>query len=169
MSEPEPYTGRSSAEGRPIGQPDPPGGRISWGRMTLVHLGVGFLVALALPLILTVAEGGPDIGWFVAPALIVALLIAAVGGGVPLLLARVAHRIVMIPGRGLAREIAAVSGGALLGAVVVAGILYVVTTSAWSLWTILVIGLPSAIGFSIWVALAWREPRGAATGPDSLN
>jgi hypothetical protein len=170
MSEPAPYTGRIGAEPRPPGQADPAIARISWGRMTLVHLGAGFLVAFALPLILMVTEGDIDFGWFVAPALIVALLIAAVGGGVPLVLARVAHLIVVMPGRGLVREVAAVAGGALLGAVVVAGILYAVTTSAWSLWTILVIGLPSAIGFAIWVLVAWRPRRVDAGAPEhSLN
>lgn len=80
------------------------------------------------------------------------------GGGIPFVAAILLHGRVERRRRDRIRELRAVAGGAFLGA----GLLGLLA-SGYGIGAVLivtlVIGLPSALGFMGWVALAWRGTR----------
>jgi hypothetical protein len=104
--------------------------------------------------------------------LLAALLIVVFAAFPPFLGARIAHRVATGTDRGRDKELAAVVIGALIGALVPVAIYGVWLgfgePTPWILSVI--VGTASAIGFAIWVWLAWRPQQvDAEQGQPSLN
>ena len=141
--------------------------RVRWRRATLVQLGAGTVVGFAVP---AIALQGYNFFGTLPILLVAGLAIGIIGGGLPLLGAWITWLVVSRSGRGRGREVAAVVGGAMVGALPVS----LLTFGFWNNWepvliTILLIGVPSAIGFTIWVLLAWRRHPAPEQPADSLN
>lgn len=161
MSSLPPYTGRTSIEpeAEHLGEDDEP--VIRWGWMVLLQVGAGTLVGFLVPLLW-------GFGWFTEssmsdPSILPLLLLVAVGvglfgGGVPFMAALILHGMVARHGRDQSRELWAVAAGAFLGSIVFALPLAFFSPIAVVIAAI-VIGVPSAIGFSAWVGHAWRRQR----------
>lgn len=140
----------------PVPAPDGsmPGPRIPWGRMAVVHLVAGAVVAFFVVMFLF--EFKFEAAYL---GLLAAMLIAA-GAALPSFLgARIAHRVAVGTDRGRGREIAAVVIGALVGSLVPA-VLYGIwlgfgEPTPWIFSGI--VAVASAIGFAIWVLVAWRR------------
>jgi hypothetical protein len=143
-----PYTGRTSAP-EPTVAPVTPSPRIRWGRMIALQLVAGFLAGLAVPLI--AGQGDPQ--WIVI-GLISGVVISLVGGGLPLLGAGFGYFLATRAGRGPGREVLGVTLGALVGAAVI-GFVLAALVGVYGLVLTAVIGIASAIGFAIWVLVAW--------------
>ena len=164
MSAPVPYTGRDSADARDVAAEvgdvlaaryatPPAKPRIRWGRIAALHLGAGLVAGFVVPLVML---GTADSSWaqWIAVAFISAVVVCLVGGGLPLLLAWVAWALVSRNRRGPWREVGAVVAGALLGSLLVS-VALTALVGLTALTAVLLIGLPSAIGFMIWVLVAW--------------
>lgn len=176
-SDPPPYTGRTPAVASEALVAEPSGGtldgpRVRWRRITLVHLLAGALVGFALPAFFLLASSMMTFqvtGWI--PLLLISSLVVALLGGLPLLAAWITWLLVSRRRRGLGREVAAVAGGALIGSLPV-GLLANAFFNSWQAVLIVegVLGVPCAIGFAIWVLVAWRRtPADTETPADSLN
>lgn len=136
---------------------------IPWRRVTFVHVVVSMVVSLTPGLLVAAGVGG-----FLPAALIVAFAVTIVAGIPPLVAAWLAHRIVVRNGRRLGRELIAVVVGAMIGAIVPMLVLALIRVSldVTAIFAA-VVGAGSAIGFAIWVLVAWRH--GAQTPAKPLN
>jgi hypothetical protein len=143
-----PYTGRTSAP-EPTTAPASPSPWIRWGRITALQLGAGFLVAFLVPAFL-----GQWRGEWIGLALISGLVIGLIGGGIPLLGARLGFFIATRGARGPGRELLGVVLGALAGAALL-GLAFTAYVGVYGFVLVAVIGLGSAVGFTIWVLVAW--------------
>jgi hypothetical protein len=150
MSDPDPvapYTGRTSEPEAPAS----PAPRIRWGRMTALQLGAGAVAGFAVPGVAAIS----DPQW-IPIAIVSGFVVALIGGGLPLFGAWLAHVIATRGGRAFGREVGAVVIGALVGALPI-GLLLMSFVGTYGLILVAVIGIGSAIGFAIWVLVAWRH------------
>jgi hypothetical protein len=143
------------------------GPRIPWRRVAALQLGAGAFVAFAAVLFLF------EFGLQAVPLGMFAVLVVTAAGALPPFLgALAAHRIATRRGRDRRREVVAVVIGALAGSLVP-----LVVFSVWlglgspdALAFTGIVAAASAIGFAIWVLVAWRrKPAATETPADSLN
>jgi hypothetical protein len=139
--------------------------RIPWRRIALVHFGAALVVMVV---VLAVSDPGLSGLQFVPFGILPVLL----GGALPTFLgARIAWHLVTRRGRELWREIGAVAVGALVGALL-PWIALIIGTFSPELIAALIgpTAVFSALGFAIWIRVAWRaRPPRTETPGDSLN
>jgi ABC-type uncharacterized transport system permease subunit len=129
------------------------GPRIPWRRLAAVQLGAGALVAFISVLFLF------EFGLRALPlALLAAVLVTVLAALPPVLVAWVAHRAAIRSTRNLRREVVAVVIGALAGSLVPLLVFSTVLGLGARDGLIFsgIVAVASAIGFAIWVWLAWR-------------
>jgi ABC-type uncharacterized transport system permease subunit len=133
------------------------GPRIPWRRMAIVQLVAGAVVAFASVLFLF------EFGLQALPlALLAAVLVTVLAALPPVLAAWVAHRTAIRSSRGRRREVVAVVVGALAGSLVPLLVFSLVFGLGARDGLIFsgIVAVASAIGFAIWVFVAWRTKPG---------
>ena len=158
-----PYTGRVGGPASVAAEVDavlaerysipPADPRIRWSRIATLQLGAGMVAGFAVPALLFGFSGGDAVS-FIPLALLSAAIVGLVGGGVPLLFGWIVWALVSRARRGPWREVVAVAGGALLGSIVISVVMMTIL-GVGGFAAVIAIGVPSAIGFAVWVLVAW--------------
>jgi hypothetical protein len=153
-----PYTGKTAAPAPDAAPPEAP--RVPWRRITLVHLLAGGVMGFVVPTLFFLGSNllTANVLGYLPILLISAIVVALIGSGPTLLAAWIVWLVVSRARRGLGRELVAVAAGALVGSLPVSLLLGGFLNS-WEpgLLGVLFFGVPSAIGFAIWVLVAWRR------------
>ena len=118
--------------------------------MSWIHLGSGFAVAAAVPMVLLEFAPGA-----ILIALISGLVVTVVAALPPLIFAQAAQGRTARLARSVWSDLVAVVLGALIGSVIPLLAFGVFLQMPW--WVPAGIGVASAAGFAIQVALAWRH------------